>query len=84
MDIFSKIFQQVVSIFHFQTSYDLHIASNMHMKIQCYVKILLFDIHTHTIIQYYFQKISLLHHEKKNFRCSKILKKKSFAIIYTG
>jgi hypothetical protein len=51
MDIFPKTFQQVVFVFHFQTNYDLHIASNMHMKIQCYVKILLFDIHTHTIIQ---------------------------------
>ncbi len=79
MDIFLKAFQQVVFVVHFQTNYDLHIASNMHMKIQCYVKILLFEILAHTITQYYFQKISLLHSENN----TSSIEKKAL-LLYTG
>jgi hypothetical protein len=57
----------------------LHIASNMHMKIQCYVKILLFEILAHTITQYYFQKISLLHSENN----TSSIEKKAL-LLYTG
>jgi len=49
MDILNNVFEQVEFVFHFQTNFDLHIVANMFVIIQCYIKILLFDIHVHKI-----------------------------------
>jgi hypothetical protein len=55
MDIFPKIIQKVVFVFHFQTNSDLHIVINMFVKFHDVVKFLLIDILVDMKIQSCFQ-----------------------------
>jgi hypothetical protein len=61
MDIFLKIIQKIVFIFHFQTNFDLHIVINMFVKFHDVVKFLLIDNLIDMKIQSCFQTTSVFH-----------------------